>query len=66
MEQDYDIIALGTGLKECILSGLMGINKLKVLHMVCSLTQTRLLRSCHLPLERDNERIVVFVGASRR
>jgi len=33
MEQDYDVIVLGTGLKECILSGLMGINKQKVLHM---------------------------------
>jgi len=33
MEEDYDVIVLGTGLKECILSGLMSVNKQKVLHM---------------------------------
>jgi len=33
MEQEYDVIVLGTGLKECILSGLMSVNKKKVLHM---------------------------------
>jgi len=34
MEEDYDVIALGTGLKECILSGLMSsVAKKKVLHM---------------------------------
>jgi len=33
MDEDYDVIVLGTGLKECILSGLMSVNKHKVLHM---------------------------------
>eukprot|EP00456_Euglypha_rotunda_P083614 TRINITY_DN8310_c0_g1_i15.p1 TRINITY_DN8310_c0_g1~~TRINITY_DN8310_c0_g1_i15.p1 ORF type:complete len:299 (-),score=40.13 TRINITY_DN8310_c0_g1_i15:4-900(-) len=33
MEQEYDVIVLGTGLKECILSGLMSVGKKKVLHM---------------------------------
>lgn len=34
MEEDYDVIALGTGLKECILSGLMSsVAQKKVLHM---------------------------------
>ncbi|KAM3877789.1 rab GDP dissociation inhibitor beta [Diretmus argenteus] len=31
--QEYDIIVLGTGLKECILSGLMSISGKKVLHI---------------------------------
>jgi len=33
MEDEYDVIVLGTGLKECILSGLLSVNKYKVLHM---------------------------------
>lgn len=34
MDEDYDVIALGTGLKECILSGLMSsVATKKVLHM---------------------------------
>ena len=34
MDEDYDVIALGTGLKECILSGLMSsVANKKVLHM---------------------------------
>jgi len=33
MNEDYDVIVLGTGLKECILSGLASVNKKKVLHM---------------------------------
>ncbi|TWW62085.1 Rab GDP dissociation inhibitor beta [Takifugu flavidus] len=31
--QEYDIIVLGTGIKECILSGLMSLNGKKVLHI---------------------------------
>ncbi|XP_036387116.1 rab GDP dissociation inhibitor alpha-like [Megalops cyprinoides] len=31
--QEYDIIVLGTGLKECILSGIMSVNGKKVLHI---------------------------------
>ncbi|KAF3439209.1 hypothetical protein FNV43_RR17484 [Rhamnella rubrinervis] len=33
MDEQYDVIVLGTGLKECILSGLLSVNGLKVLHM---------------------------------
>lgn len=33
MEDDYDVIILGTGLTECILSGLLSVNGKKVLHM---------------------------------
>ncbi|KAI9121380.1 hypothetical protein K1719_008413 [Acacia pycnantha] len=33
MDEDYDVIVLGTGLKECILSGLLSVNGFKVLHM---------------------------------
>jgi len=33
MEETYDAIVLGTGLKECILSGLLSVNGYKVLHM---------------------------------
>lgn len=33
MNQTYDCIVLGTGLKECILSGLLAVDGLKVLHM---------------------------------
>ena len=33
MNEEYDAIVLGTGLKECILSGLLSVNGYKVLHM---------------------------------
>lgn len=33
MEEEYDVICLGTGFKECILSGLMSVKEKKVLHM---------------------------------
>lgn len=33
MEETYDVIVLGTGLTECILSGLLSIDGKKVLHM---------------------------------
>ncbi|XP_051857611.1 rab GDP dissociation inhibitor alpha-like isoform X2 [Antechinus flavipes] len=33
MDGEYDVIVLGTGLKECILSGIMSVNGKKVLHM---------------------------------
>jgi len=33
MDDQYDAIVLGTGLKECILSGLLSVNGFKVLHM---------------------------------
>lgn len=33
MDEEYDVIVLGTGLKECILSGLFSVAGKKVLHM---------------------------------
>ncbi|RCV44224.1 hypothetical protein SETIT_9G356600v2 [Setaria italica] len=33
MDEEYDVIVLGTGLKECIISGLLSVEGLKVLHM---------------------------------
>ncbi len=30
MDEEYDAIVLGTGLKECILSGLLSVSGLKV------------------------------------
>lgn len=31
MNEEYDAIVLGTGLKECIISGLLSVDKYKVL-----------------------------------
>jgi len=33
MDEDYDVIVLGTGLTECVLSGLLSVEGKKVLHM---------------------------------
>ncbi|KAJ1981344.1 Rab GDP dissociation inhibitor alpha [Dimargaris verticillata] len=33
MEEEYDVIVLGTGLTECVLSGLLSVEGKKVLHM---------------------------------
>jgi len=33
MDEEYDVIVCGTGLKECILSGLLSVNGKKVLHL---------------------------------
>ncbi len=33
MNEEYDCIILGTGLKECILSGILSVEGKKVLHM---------------------------------
>lgn len=33
MDDTYDVIVLGTGLTECILSGLLSVDGKKVLHM---------------------------------
>jgi Rab GDP dissociation inhibitor len=33
MDEEYDVVVIGTGLTECILSGLLSIEKKKVLHM---------------------------------
>lgn len=33
MDEQYDVIVLGTGLTECVLSGLLSVEGKKVLHM---------------------------------
>ena len=33
MDQEYDCIVLGTGLTECVLSGMLSVSGKKVLHM---------------------------------
>ena len=33
MDEEYDVIILGTGLTECVLSGLLSVEGKKVLHM---------------------------------
>jgi Rab GDP dissociation inhibitor len=33
MDEEYDCVVLGTGLKECILSGVLSVDQKKVLHM---------------------------------
>ncbi|CAF2157362.1 unnamed protein product [Rotaria magnacalcarata] len=33
MDEEYDVILLGTGLKECVLAGLLGVAGKKILHM---------------------------------
>ena len=33
MDEEYDAIILGTGLKECVLSGLLSVSGKRVLHM---------------------------------
>jgi Rab GDP dissociation inhibitor len=33
MDEEYDVIVLGTGLKECVLSGLLAVKGKKVLHL---------------------------------
>lgn len=34
MDEEYDVIVLGTGLKECILSGLLSVDGLKVISLL--------------------------------
>jgi len=36
MQEEYDVVVLGTGLTECILSGLLSVDGKKVLHMGAS------------------------------
>lgn len=45
MDEEYDVIVLGTGLKECILSGLLSVDGLKV---ICN---PIFLYNLHAPIE---------------
>lgn len=40
MDEEYDVIVLGTGLKECILSGLLSVDGLKVSSILISISST--------------------------
>lgn len=33
MEEEYDVIVMGTGLKECVISGLLAVKGKRVLHI---------------------------------
>lgn len=43
MDEEYDVIVLGTGLTECVLSGLLSVEGKKVLHMVWRICLLRAL-----------------------
>ncbi|CAM6096352.1 unnamed protein product [Calypogeia fissa] len=69
MDEEYDVIVLGTGLKECILSGLLSVDRLKVLHMdrndyyggaSASLTLNQLWQKY-----KGNEKPPAFLGSSK-
>lgn len=50
MDEDYDAIVLGTGLKECIISGLLSVAGMKVRKASCSmLLDKRAQRRTHMP-----------------
>lgn len=38
MEEEYDVIVLGTGLTECIISGLLSVEKKKALEKTALVT----------------------------
>jgi Rab GDP dissociation inhibitor len=69
MDEEYDVIVLGTGLTECILSGLLSVEGKKVLHMdrndyyggdSASLNLTQLYRKF-----RPNEPVPTKLGRDR-
>ncbi len=62
MDEEYDVIVLGTGLKECILSGLLSVDRLKVgAHSPLFLGVPERIQSCvggdrqRCPFESDPE-----------
>lgn len=50
MEEEYDVVVLGTGLTECILSGLLSVDGKKVLHMGTNANRSRKQSCSFLPL----------------
>jgi hypothetical protein len=52
MDEEYDVIVLGTGLKECILSGLLSVDGLKVssVHLPPGIRTSPLASESELPL----------------
>jgi len=70
MNEEYDVIVMGTGLKECILSGLLSVDGKKVLHLdrnnyygadCASLN----LETLYAKLRGENEKPSQALGASR-
>jgi len=68
MDEEYDAIILGTGLKECILSGVLSVEGKKVLHMdrnsyyggeSASLNLTQLLEKFKKGASTDNSKLGV-------
>jgi hypothetical protein len=51
MDEEYDVIVLGTGLKECILSGLLSVDRLKVSPSHCRIEVSDMLMSVLLWIE---------------
>lgn len=55
MDEEYDVIVLGTGLKECILSGLLSVDGLKVTTLRTSFSFLLLFRCyCYRFTDRSN------------
>jgi Rab GDP dissociation inhibitor len=75
MDEEYDFIILGTGLTECVLSGLLSVQGNKVLHMdrnnyygaesaSLNLSQVSLSESYYQPytnLNHDNMKRISFI-----
>lgn len=51
MDEEYDVIVLGTGLKECIISGLLSVDKKKVWRLATLETLGHLQLSVLLSLD---------------
>lgn len=47
MDEEYDAIVLGTGLKECILSGLLSVDGLKVKSCCPIFSRFHIVSPCH-------------------
>ena len=70
MDEEYDCVVLGTGLKECILSGVLSVDGKKVLHMdrnnyyggSCASLNLEQLYEKYKPEEKPNQSL----GASRK
>lgn len=59
MDEEYDVIVLGTGLKECILSGLLSVDRLKVVFCLLILVLSDNEKDCEFVILRI--RIVQFL-----
>lgn len=59
MDEEYDVIVLGTGLKECILSGLLSVDGLKVFSLIHHLHFQ--MRACFLCIASNIRLVLPFV-----